>query len=205
MSLFSSASSFLTLRPKVTEEPPLLVIQTGTLATLLSLGLSHKRVEVDAQRREIRIRTRTAWLFTNEYTLGFEDLDHIDYAYKAYGTSWGWSFSGFGRQDEVEVFTLSVVDSDNGKHVLCAFRGEGSVHTGWSGVLMGDDSAADFHGTQEGESRQLVNYLKGITELPIGKQLLNDIDMRACPNCGREVAAFAKKCVYCATELPPGN
>lgn len=203
MSLFTQASTLLTLRPRVKEEPPLLIISSGVLTSIFTLGLSLKQIEIDTRIKEIRIHHRMMWLIKRTLTLRFDALSHLEYTYKSIGTSWGWSFSGFGRQDEVEVFTLAVVDQDGREYPLCSYRGEGSVHTGWSGVLLGDDSTMDFTGTQEGESRQLLRMVKEITQLPIGKPFMEDLPKKACPNCGREVAEYAVKCIYCATKLNP--
>lgn len=183
------------------EEPPLLIISSGLFISFMTLGLSLKRVEIDTMRKEFRFRRRLMWFIQKNNILPFNTLSHLEYAYKSIGTSWGWSFSGYGRQDEVEVFTLSVVDQDGKQFPLCSYHGEGSVDTGWSGVLLGDDSSLDLSGTQEGESRQLVDMIKAITQLPIGKPFLDDIPKKECPNCGREVADYAAKCIYCATNL----
>lgn len=201
MSLYTASSSFLTLRPKVREEPPLLVITTGFLTSLLTLGLKRRRVEIDTLRKEIRIQSRYLWLIPEEATLSFTHLSHLEYRYDAVPTSFGLSLEGFGRKDEVDIFTIAVVDRDGREFKLCSYRGEGSVHTGWTGVLLSDDSMMDFTGTQEGESRQLVNMIKAILQIPIGKPVLEDIQKITCPHCGREVAAFAVKCIYCAKSL----
>jgi len=201
MSITGVSSRFLTLRPRIQREPGIMTISTGGLSSFLSLGMSRRRVEVDSMRKEIRFSQRTAWFFVNTYCLHFDDISHLDYGYKSYGTSWGWSFSGFGRQDEVERFTLSAVDRNDDPHVICAFSGEGAVHTGWSGVLLGDDDLWDASGTQEEESRSLVDELKRLTGKPLGKPLSALVEMKACPKCGREVSDYAAKCLYCAHPL----
>jgi len=107
------------------------------------------------------------------------------------------SFAGFGRQDEVEWFTISVVTESRETHELCSFFGEGAVFTGWSGVLLGDDSSWDVSGTQEEESRSFINELKHLLDLPLGKPIEQMVDCVPCPECGRNVAIYAPKCIYC--------
>ncbi len=203
MSLFTGHSSLLTLRPRVREEPPLLVITTGFLSMCLTLGCKRRRVELDTLRKEIRLKNRYMWFVSQEETLPFDTLSHLEYTYDSLPTSIGFSAAGLGRQDEIDIFTISVVNHDGREFKLCSYRGEGAVCTGWTGVLLGDDSILDVSGTQEGESRQLVNMIKAITGLPIGKPLLEDIPKKKCPYCDREVAEFAVKCIYCGKKLTP--
>ena len=202
MSLHTPTSRWLTLRPKVKEAFPVLEIRSGFLQQLFTLFSCSRSVRIDTENKTITFVRRAFWLYINSYVIGFQDVHYMEYEYKSFGTSWGMSMGGCGRQDEVEMFVISLVDQEGQKHEVTAFQGEGAVNTGWSGMLMGDDSFFDYSGTQEGESRDLVDGLKQILQVPIGKPILEDVEMKTCPGCDREVAVFASKCTYCAYEFP---
>ncbi len=55
MSLFTSQSRFLTLRPSIYEQDNSLVIKTGFLARLLSLFLNIRTAEIDPQKQAVTL------------------------------------------------------------------------------------------------------------------------------------------------------
>lgn len=55
---------------------------------------------------------------------------------------------------------------------LPSFRGEGTVATGWTGVLMGDD-LLDVGGDQEKQSRLVARALCRFLDVPLGRPALS--------------------------------
>ena len=103
----------------------------------------------------------------------------------------------FGRHDQVESFGLLLVLKDGFEYPLCAFQGEGAAHTGWVGVLLGDDSLIDFAGTQESDSRQAARALAKLIGVSLGKQYITDEAFVRCPHCDHPTARTNRKCLYC--------
>ena len=126
-----------------------------------------------------------------------DEIAYIDYGFSAIETDWGWTGRGFGAHDQLESYSISLVTYSGNKHFICAFRGEGSVCTGWTGILLGDDSVMDFSGTQDGESRQLANYIASLIGVPVGKPLEHYAEMATCPECNRPTSLYKPKCLYC--------
>lgn len=202
MSLIESKSSFLTLRPSIRETDDTLVVKTSFLIALLTLCLNTRRVEVSMADRTVTFLSRVCWFFTSRHVVPFNEVAYIDYEYKSMGTSWGFTGSSWlGRQDQIETFAIAVVSQDGQKHHVCSFRGEGSVCTGWSGVLLGDDSVVDFSGTQQSESLKLVDYLAALLETRIGQPTQTSTQMATCPACGQQTSPFKPTCLYCGAAL----
>lgn len=201
MSLFTSTSNFLTLRPSIRETDDALVIKTGFLTALITLFLKRTRIEISLSKRTVSFTQRVAYFFSSCQEMSFADVGHIDYDYDSMGTSWGWTSSIFGRQDQVESYSISLVTVTGSKHFVCAFRGEGSVSTGWTGVLLGDDSLLDFEGSQQSESRKLAEYIAELLETRIGKPIETSIRMTSCPSCGRDTSPYKPTCLYCGGAL----
>jgi len=135
--------------------------------------------------------------FTSEEHYQFEDFSHVNYSYKGMAT--GWNFMG-DTTDEVETFRLAAVTHEGEKVAICSFFGEGSGHTGWTGVLLGD-SLVDYSGTQEDESREFARYLADLMGLRIGDVFEAEVDMDVCDSCGQRVSLNAVKCLYCGASL----
>lgn len=201
MSLISGRFRFLTSRPKIRATPDTLTISTGWQSRLLTLGLRTRRVEIDTSNRRLTFATRTAYFFARHWRLGFDELSHLDYGMGSLGTDYGWTDRGFGAQDSVESYTIDLVTTAGQRHRVCAYRGEGAVQTGWTGVLLGDDSVFDAAGTQQSESKQLVEMLSNVLALPIGQPLDSAAAMPTCPACGQRTAARRTTCLYCGAPL----
>jgi hypothetical protein len=201
MSLFTSQLSFLTLRPSVSELRDSLVIKTGNLAALLSLFLNTRHVEISASSQTVTLSRRTAYIYSSSVTININEVAYIDYGFSAIGTDWGWNGLGIGQQDSVESYSISIVTQDGKKHFVCAFRGEGSTCTGWSGILLGDDSIVDFAGTQDDESRKLAKYIAKLLGVTIGKPLDEIAEMTTCPECDRPASLYKPTCLYCGAAI----
>ena len=114
-------------------------------------------------------------------------------------TSWSYFH---GATDEIEKYTVSLVLKGSEEYVfLAAFRGEGAIQTGWSGVLFGDDDLVDYSGDQEGAARGFVGTLQRVLDVPLGKQLYHAADATGthyrCSECGRNSPPNKSKCQYC--------
>lgn len=201
MSRFSLELSVLTSRPYILESRKSLVIKTGFLPAVLSLFMVLRRVEIVPSVRRIQISRRIGLFLVRSKTLAFDEVSHIDYAYGSMGTSWGITSEGLGRHDQLESFSISIVTKREEKLFVCAFRGEGAVWTGWTGILLGNDNLMDFAGTQERESAKLAVYLSKLIGVPIGKPPVDVPEMIKCPSCGHSLAPNSLDCLYCGAEM----
>lgn len=164
MSVATYTSSFLAFTPRVWTEGKRLCSRSCLAIQFLTLFSFARRVEVDRARRTVTIWKRTFWFVTSSRTVPFDRIHHIDYHYGSQTTSWSlW----VGKQDEVEWFTVSLILDNREKVKLWTFFGEGSVHTGMTGVLLGDDDWLDGRGDQEEASRRYLSALKRFTGLDL--------------------------------------
>lgn len=177
-----------------------MIIKTGFLGGLFTLFLRRVTTEIRPAQQQIIQRSRLGYFFVSQRILEFDDVHYLDYGFGSLGTDWGWSADGLGRQDQVETFHIDIMTRDNDRLRVCAFRGEGAVMTGWEGLLLGNDDVVDFSGTQEEESRQFVNALAKILDVPLGKPADEEIEMATCLGCGRPVSPYNPKCLYCGAE-----
>jgi hypothetical protein len=200
MSILGYSSSILTLRPTLIKRRNQLVIKNGFIARLFTIFLFLRKVEICYDDKIIIYSVTLFFLFNKTKLIDFTELSHIDYTYNSIGTSWGFKAPGFGRHDQVESFTISIVTKEKEKYVVCSFRGEGAVSTGWMGIIFGDD-IIDFSGTQESDSRQFVSYLSKRLGIPIGKQYDFSKIETNCQSCGRRISKFSSKCMYCGSKI----
>jgi hypothetical protein len=200
--MYTPKMKLLTLRPSVKTTASSIIIQPAPLIRLLTLFTFNHRVEIFPSKKYLSIGTRRLF-FSDTKHLSFSNLWYIDYGYDSTGTSWGRSGRGYGRQDEIETFTLSVVTRNEETYKICSFKGEGAVATGWGGVFWGGDSMVDYMGTQEEESLDFVNSISKLLDIPIGKPLEDMVDMATCPSCNRSTSLQVKKCLYCGAVVNP--
>lgn len=205
MSLRTLSSGLLTLGPSVKTEGGVLRIRTPLLLRTLSLFSFERRVDVDSRRRVVRFATRFLWAFTRERTLRFEEVEHLDYDYASLPTSWShWH----GTTDEIDRYTVSLVLRGSGERVRVAtFHGEGAVCTGWGGMIFSGDTAMDWQGTQDEQSLSLVEGLRRILGVPLGKQIgpIRDADglLWRCSACRRNGPPRRPRCQYCGGAAAP--
>lgn len=205
MSLWTASTRFLSLGPTVWTEDASLHLRAPILLRVLSLGSYCRNVVVDSRRRTISFRQRYLWAFSHERNVTFDEIDHLDYDYKGLPT--GWSYF-HGTTDEIETYVVSLVLKGTGERVpVATFHGEGAVCTGWSGVLFSDDTALDLQGTQGDQSLSLVEGLRRILGVPLGKQIGPIRDAQGvqwrCTSCLRNSPPRRPKCQYCGASAAP--
>ena len=205
MSLWTASSRFLSLGPSVWTEEASLHLRTPFLLRVLSLGSYCHDVVVDSRRRTITFRKRFLWAFSHKRNVAFGEVDHLDYEYK--GVPTGWSYL-HGTTDEIDTYIVSLVLKGAGERIpVATFRGEGAVCTGWTGVLFSDDTALDLHGTQGDDSLTLVEGLRRILGVPLGKQIgpIRDVQgvLWRCTACARNSPPRRPKCQYCGAPAAP--
>ena len=137
MSLASAKMSGLTMRPWIRETRNTISISTGMLTSILTLFLMRRKTVISLSGRQVFMTSRMGYFFKSMTILDFHEISHVDYEFDSVGTDYGWTGGGFGRQDQYERFSISLVTKSNQRHFLCSFKGEGSVCTGWGGILLG--------------------------------------------------------------------
>ena len=203
MSLRTISLRLLTIRPRISFDRDCLRVADSRWVRAIRLGLAARQTEFHFDRGVMEHRVRRLWFRPREWLVPFSELSHIEYGYRSVGTSWGWGAGGIGRQDELDVFTVSVVAKSGRAYPVCAFYGEGAVETGWIGTLLGDDALADLSGSQEAESRQFVRALSRGLGIPIGRPITELGEMATCPACGHPTSHRQPKCLYCGAATPP--
>ncbi len=161
MSIYTITSRFHALKPKVWLEESRLMARSSLLVQLLSIFSYCKVVCVDRLYRTVTIHTRFFWLVSRTRVIPFNRIKRIDYSFSSIPTSWSiW----VGTEDDIEWFSVSLELAETLETVrLFSFLGEGAVETGWTGVLLSDDSIIDFMGDQEVTSRNYIDLLKVFT------------------------------------------
>lgn len=226
MSLYTYKSSFFSIQPRVREEGDALVATTPWTLRLLSLFSYKREVVVDPRYQNIRVDTKWFWgLLHRERIIRAKDVHYVDYRHSSIPT--GWSMF-YGRTDEVESYGVILVMNDKSEFTVARFRGQGSIHTGWSGVMLGGDSMIDTAGTQEETSRAFVDDLCSRMQLPLGAPLpgmggrlrisqAGGVSGAAaaaeaqaasgppwtCPACARPNKASRDSCMYCGASVQP--
>jgi hypothetical protein len=72
-----------------------------------------------------------------------------------------------GWRDQQENFIPYLMTVDGRRIDLFSFYGEGTVHTGWWGVLLGDQ-IIDFKGRQEKRAREFTERVATLIGVPVG-------------------------------------
>ena len=75
--------------------------------------------------------------------------------------------------------------------------------TGWEGVILGGDELFDYSGTQEKESRAIVEAFSQLLQIPVGKDYDFSALTQECPECGQQTTRAKPTCLYCGASLLP--
>lgn len=204
MGYFVYESSWLSVEPRVWEEGDALYGRASLLLRVLSLFSYDRRLTVDRRARTVTLESRWLWFFQETRTIGFEQIEQIEYKFASVPTSWSF---GVGRTDQLESFSVNLVLEGEPKALrLFSFRGEGAVSTGLAGVLLGD-SVFDGQGTQESSSRRFVDRLSAFTGASLGRPVRRLTDTTgwtwACTTCSRPGPTRRVKCLYCGGPVEP--
>jgi hypothetical protein len=202
MSIGIVTTNLLAKNPAVFREGDRAVARTNWWLQLLTLFSYRKQVIIDRRRKQIEIDTRAFWFFRWKTRIPFSRIERLSYGFAAFGTEWG---AFWERTDQVESFTVGLVLRAPEETLdLFSFRGEGSVQTGWTGVLLGD-SLVDFEGDQADASRSFVRILQEFTGASLTGPLphiANQAGERfSCEQCKRPSPPNKKKCMYCGGGL----
>ncbi len=160
MSLYTYTSSIFSLSPKCWVENGILYARTNLFVQSLLLFGAYRKVIVHRRRRAVVIKGRILWIIPYKKIVKFDDIDRISYTFFSIPTSWS---IFIGKMDEIETYRVSLVIFPNIEIKLFKFAGEGSILTGWKGVMVGDDSIFDEKGTQEIDSRNYMKLLQQFT------------------------------------------
>ncbi|MDJ0722416.1 MAG: hypothetical protein QNJ04_12335 [Desulfobacterales bacterium] len=84
---------------------------------------------------------------------------------------------------------------------LFRFLGEGSHHTGWTGVLLGD-ALIDQEGRQFEKARAYADMVAEFTGVPLWQErevelTIQPVQKFVCPQCGHQTSVARKNCIYC--------
>ena len=202
MSLRTISVSCLSIKPRIDVSEDYLHARTPFLVEALSLFSYRREVRVDRLKRIVKIQTVKFWIFDRVREIPFENVDYIDTGFDSMGTEWG----VMGKTDQVERYRVSLALKEPKEGVpLFSFIGEGSVETGWAGVLLGGDGVFDLAGDQDQTFRNSLGLLKHFLGVPIGKPAPQVIDSEGfkyrCAVCGRSSAPNRDTCLYCGERI----
>lgn len=208
VSIVKLRAGVFSIAPRVVVGERWMQARTHRLWSVLSLFSFERELYVDMNRRQLRLRERRWWR-ARERLLGIDAIDHIEYRYEGWATSFFTSFRSsrlsLETADRVDRFAVGLV-LKNGEHLpLFTFVGEGAAMTGGLGVLLGDNWL-DCEGTQEQDARGFIDHLTRLTKLGLGPSLPRQVAERrgvCCPQCGQRNAP-RPRCLYCGAALEGG-
>lgn len=207
MSVFET--SFLVIDiwlPKIRYSGKCITVRTCFLLQLVTLFSTIRKVDINATTGKIIISTRNWWFVNTIETIPIANIRYVDVSAITVGTSPGYTPDGMGWRDQQENFIPYLMTVDGKRIDLVSFYGEGTVHTGWWGVLLGDQ-IIDFKGRQEKRAREFTERVATLIGVSVGfkSKILADtssIDNKVkCTSCGHFNVSSNKKCLYCGAVI----
>lgn len=207
MSVFET--SFLVIDfwlPKIHYYGKCITVRTCFLLQLVSLFSTIRKVNINTATGKVIISTRNWWLVNTIETIPIATIRYVDVSEITVGTSPGYTPDGIGWRDQQENFIPYLMTVDGKRIDLVSFYGEGTVHTGWWGVLLGDQ-IIDFKGRQEKRAREFTERVAALVGVPIGVDTKIMADTRSivgkikCTSCGHFNVSNNKKCLYCGAVI----
>lgn len=203
MSVFET--SFLVIDfwlPNIRYAGKCITVRTCFLLQLVSLFSTVRKVDVNATTSKVTVLTRKWWVVNTSEIIPFTNIRYVDVSEITVGTSLGYTPDGMGWRDQQENFIPYLMTIDGRRIDLVSFYGEGTVQTGWWGVLFGDQ-IIDFKGRQEKRSREFTEKVATLIGVPVGVDSKILADTRSsngkikCVSCGHFNVSSYEKCLYC--------
>jgi len=145
-------------RPRIRRERAELWVTTALWLQVLLLGSYRREVHVDGASRFVFVDERRFWLWKRRAVVPFRQVAHIAYGFSELPTAG--DIHG-GIHDSLERFDVHLARTDAEPAILVArFRGAGAM--GDPGTWLLGDDLIDIEGTQERDSRDLVEHLVDI-------------------------------------------
>lgn len=192
--------------PRLTYGEKTIIARSSLFSQLLTLFSSMRRVEVIGLRQIVTIKSRRWWLQRTVEQIPFRKIRYVGVAEMTVGGSPGLTPEGYNWRDQQENFVPYVMTTEGTRIDLFDFLGEGSIRTGWMGVVLGDD-VVDFRGRQEDRAREFAVKVAAMVGVPCGIESQPLIDARSpegkikCTACGHFNASSFVKCLYCGAGL----
>jgi len=156
---------FLAICPRLKKTGDSLHIMTGVGLFVLTLGLMQRQVVIDPVRRVIVVSSRYAWFFTRHREMPFSDVEAVTYGYEelSAGSSFSWNWNS------LDSFIVGLRLVDDSEFTLFTFWGEGQFNNDgpFPDWLYFCDLALDLVGSQDKESRLLVDLLSKIVDVSV--------------------------------------
>ena len=143
-----------------------LVVSTPRRVQLLTLGCFRREVILDGAHREIRITRRLFWLGRKTRRLRFDWVEGVAYGYKDLTPFPALQMT----HDGCELFTIALrlYGADDEVHLFHYFGGGTFTNNGpFPDWLYWDEYMFDVTGTQDSESRALVDLLSRVIGAPV--------------------------------------
>jgi hypothetical protein len=192
--------------PKIIYDSNRITARTCFLLQFASLFSTRRKVQIDSKTRRITISTRRWWILDSTESIPFETIHHIGISEMTVGKEPGYTPEGMGWRDQQENYLPYIMTNDGRKIELLSFYGEGAVHTGWWGVVLGDQ-IIDYRGRQEKRAREFAERASKLVGVPCGIESKSVSDARSaegksqCPSCGHYNSVSYIKCLYCGTDI----
>jgi len=162
-------SRLFTFRPKVVWDGKLFVAKSDWKSQVFCFGYSGRKVVVDPISKIVRIRRRIAWCFYHSRSIGFDQINEVNYTYKDLSPeSPMWPITAY---QQLDLFSVGL-DLKSGEYVLLfRFYGEGSLVNDsflpdWCYFLDNIEAKLSKQ-NQEGESLSYVDVLSLLIGVPI--------------------------------------
>lgn len=158
------SSRLLSVGPRIRKVGGSLVISTAWRLRALTLGSFHRQVTVDPSRREVAIHRRWAFLLARSRVVPFSNIKAVTYGYHDLAIG-----ALSMAHHSTDLFTVGLRLHRGRDCHLSSFFGEGAFRNDgvWPDWLYWEDNLLDATGTQETESRILVDLLGRMIGVPI--------------------------------------
>jgi hypothetical protein len=192
--------------PKIYYDSRCITARTCFMLQLVSFFSMKRKIQIDTTTRKVTISTRKWWVVNTTETIPFASIRHIDISEMTVGTEPGYTPDGLGWRDQKENFIPYIMTVDGRKIDLLSFYGEGSVLSGWWGILLGDQ-IIDYKGRQEKRSREFAERIATMVGVPCGVDSKIVADTRStagkikCSSCEHFNGGSHEKCLYCGANI----
>jgi hypothetical protein len=158
----------LSTSAEITRSGDCLIVREPRRVRWLLLGAYWRRVAFDAVRRRITVESCIGWLHVARRKLDFAHVAAITYSHRDLNQPYTSDFVA-DAWDSYDHFAVGLRLTDGTDVSVADFVGEGTWtnDTGWPDWVFFPRRLFDWAGDQEQVSRQLVNELSELLNVPV--------------------------------------